>query len=109
MSVLQTTGKTYIGVQLSRIIHRATSEIMLCVCYTNHALDSFLEDLEAAGITEIVRIGGRRRSPHSLRTLTWTALVSVLADPHCWLALPSKLVRIARCHPTPCSVAMSTI
>ncbi|TPX60813.1 hypothetical protein PhCBS80983_g01564 [Powellomyces hirtus] len=37
---------------------------ILCVCYTNHALDQFLEDLIKAGIPEddIVRVGGRSKS-----------------------------------------------
>ena len=32
---------------------------VLCVCLTNHALDSFLEELLDAGITNIVRAGSR--------------------------------------------------
>jgi len=32
------------------------------VCYTNHALDSFLEDLLDVGIKDIVRVGGRSKS-----------------------------------------------
>ncbi|KAI8920392.1 hypothetical protein DFJ77DRAFT_497413 [Powellomyces hirtus] len=37
---------------------------ILCVCYTNHALDQFLEDMIKAGIPEddIVRVGGRSKS-----------------------------------------------
>lgn len=57
------TGKTYIGVQmvkafleLDRHTHAST---ILCVCYTNHALDSFLEELLDAGVDEelFVRLG----------------------------------------------------
>lgn len=53
------TGKTLLGVVLARII-KGTGKIdgpMLCVCYTNHALDQFLEDL--AGHLSVVRCGGR--------------------------------------------------
>ena len=32
---------------------------ILIVCFTNHALDQFLEELLAAGLTDIVRVGGR--------------------------------------------------
>ncbi|KAG8459015.1 hypothetical protein KFE25_006560 [Diacronema lutheri] len=52
------TGKTHVGVRLAEILHRTTDETILCVCYTNHALDSFLLDIIAAGTTNIVRIGG---------------------------------------------------
>ena len=34
------TGKTFLGVQLADIIfRRCPEEKILCVCYTNHALD----------------------------------------------------------------------
>lgn len=36
---------------------------ILCVCYTNHALDQFLECLITVGITDIVRIGGNSKNP----------------------------------------------
>lgn len=32
---------------------------ILCLCLTNHALDSFLEELLAADITSIIRVGSR--------------------------------------------------
>lgn len=34
---------------------------ILCVCYTNHALDQFLEGLLRAGVQKLVRVGGRSR------------------------------------------------
>lgn len=44
----------------------------MCVCYTNHALDSFLEDLLGKGITDLVRIGGGSKNakldPYQLRS-----------------------------------------
>lgn len=39
------TGKTYVGVQLCDILLRHSAAKILCVCYTNHALDQFLEAL----------------------------------------------------------------
>lgn len=57
------TGKTYLGVALAETILAASPKTtILCVCYTNHALDSFLEDLLDAGITKLVRIGGMSKS-----------------------------------------------
>ena len=56
------TGKTHIGVMLSEIILAATECTILCICYTNHALDSFLEGLMSAGVTGIVRMGGQSKS-----------------------------------------------
>lgn len=35
---------------------------ILCVCYTNHALDQFLEHLLQEGVTNIVRVGSRSKS-----------------------------------------------
>jgi hypothetical protein len=42
-------------------MHTYTCEIILVVCYTNHALDQFLEDLSKIGIPEdtIVRLGSK--------------------------------------------------
>lgn len=67
------TGKTFIGVQLCDILYRCTQGKILIVCYTNHALDQFLEALLAKGIKDIVRIGARSKSkalePYNLRQL----------------------------------------
>ncbi|GFH25754.1 uncharacterized protein HaLaN_23766, partial [Haematococcus lacustris] len=56
------TGKTFIGVMLSQAIVHHSQETILCVCYTNHALDQFLEALLDKGIKDIVRIGGGSKS-----------------------------------------------
>ncbi|KAF8553248.1 P-loop containing nucleoside triphosphate hydrolase protein [Imleria badia] len=55
------TGKSFIGALLAKAIHDHTTQSILVVCYTNHALDQFLEDLLGIGIAagSIVRIGGR--------------------------------------------------
>jgi hypothetical protein len=55
-------GKTFIGALVSRIIRDNTDESILCVCYTNHALDQFLEHMLDAGETRLVRIGARSES-----------------------------------------------
>jgi len=44
------------------MIRANTDESILCVCYTNHALDQFLEHLSDHGEQRIVRIGGRSQS-----------------------------------------------
>ena len=41
---------------------RINSGPILCICYTNHALDQFLEHLLDQGITRLVRIGSRSQS-----------------------------------------------
>lgn len=68
------TGKTYVGVQLCDILLRNTSETILCVCYTNHALDQFLEALLDKGVKDIVRVGGRSKSER-LEQFNLTSLV----------------------------------
>jgi superfamily II DNA or RNA helicase len=49
------TGKTFVGALLCDVIKRCSSARILVVCYTNHALDQFLEYMEDKGIKEIVR------------------------------------------------------
>lgn len=55
-------GKTFIGGLLARMIRNNTDASILCVCYTNHALDQFLEYMLDAGEDRLVRIGGRSKS-----------------------------------------------
>ncbi|KAI9097309.1 hypothetical protein DFS34DRAFT_685944 [Phlyctochytrium arcticum] len=60
------TGKSYVGIQLAKILwsnkDKLTLGPIICVCYTNHALDQFLEELLDAGISKIVRMGSRSKS-----------------------------------------------
>jgi AAA domain len=44
------------------MILQNTEETILCVCYTNHALDQFLEHLLDSGEKRLVRLGGRTKS-----------------------------------------------
>lgn len=59
------TGKTYIGVKIASTLLRNLSlegTPMLIICYTNHALDQFLEGI--LHVTEnIVRLGSQSKSP----------------------------------------------
>jgi ribosomal protein L40E len=65
------TGKSFVGTLAAKIIHDNTNEVILCVCYTNHALDQFLEDLLDIGIpaTNIVRIGGSQKVSAKIQPL----------------------------------------
>ncbi|KAK7913879.1 AAA domain-containing protein [Apiospora marii] len=63
------TGKSYTGEKLVQVLlqnkEQAGVELgpILCVCYTNHALDQLLEHLlDKYGIGQIIRIGSRSRS-----------------------------------------------
>ncbi|KAG9321050.1 hypothetical protein KVV02_000380 [Mortierella alpina] len=71
------TGKTKIGVDLMRVLthnaHRMRSGPILCICYSDHALDQFLEHLLDQGINRMVRIGSR--SPERLRQYNLYELV----------------------------------
>lgn len=53
-------GKTFLGVQLTKALlsSRPTQKPILLVCLTNHALDSFLQDLRDAEVTGLLRVGG---------------------------------------------------
>nr|GAT60754.1 predicted protein [Mycena chlorophos] len=54
------TGKSFIGSLLARI-HEKAGRRILVVCYTNHALDQFLEDIMDMGVPadKIIRLGGK--------------------------------------------------
>ncbi|CAH1781587.1 unnamed protein product [Owenia fusiformis] len=68
------TGKTYIGLKIVQaLLHNRDvwtknrmgnieQSPILVVCYTNHALDQFLEGIYKFWKTNIVRIGGRSKS-----------------------------------------------
>ncbi|XP_053401223.1 NFX1-type zinc finger-containing protein 1-like [Mercenaria mercenaria] len=63
------TGKTYVGLKITQLLLNNTSYWknkqecpILVVCYTNHALDQFLEGISQFTDGKIVRIGGRCKS-----------------------------------------------
>ncbi|KAG1856396.1 P-loop containing nucleoside triphosphate hydrolase protein [Suillus subalutaceus] len=57
------TGKSFVGALLAKALHDFTDQTILVVCYTNHALDQFLDDLLKIGIPDdhMVRLGGRAK------------------------------------------------
>lgn len=60
------TGKSYTGVALIKVLlanaEAANLGPILCVCYTNHALDQLLEHLVRGGVEQVIRIGARSKS-----------------------------------------------
>lgn len=62
------TGKTYVGSQIVRMLlrckkyQRIYKGPIFLVCYTNHALDQFLEHI-MEHTDKIVRMGGRSKNP----------------------------------------------
>lgn len=60
------TGKSYTGIALMKILlaNKDVAKLgpIICVTYTNHALDQSLEHLVDAGVKQIIRIGSRSKS-----------------------------------------------
>ncbi|KAI9888232.1 MAG: hypothetical protein M1814_000943 [Vezdaea aestivalis] len=58
------TGKSFIGALIAKALYLYSKETILVVCYTNHALDQFLEDLIQTGIQtdSIVRLGSYNKA-----------------------------------------------
>ena len=55
------TFARFLGVALAKVLLASRPHIsrkpILVVCMTNHALDSYLEDLRNTGVTKLVRLG----------------------------------------------------
>ncbi|KAF9349803.1 hypothetical protein BGX26_011932 [Mortierella sp. AD094] len=79
------TGKTWIGIALMQVLlaNKAQSECgpILCICYTNHALDQFLEHLLDKDVLNIVRVGARSQSER-LEQYNLQALMAVYDKPY---------------------------
>ncbi|RVD83717.1 uncharacterized protein DFL_005496 [Arthrobotrys flagrans] len=60
------TGKSFVGTKIVKVLlaNKTKADLgpVVCVCYTNHALDQFLEHLLDIGIDNIVRLGSRSKS-----------------------------------------------
>ena len=60
------TGKSFTGVAiLKALLHnRDAADLgpIICVCYTNHALDQLLEHLVKDGVEQLIRLGSRSKS-----------------------------------------------
>lgn len=70
------TGKSFCGSLIAKAILSETAETILVVCYTNHALDQFLEELMDIGVpeTEICRLGGSAKISARLQPLTISSI-----------------------------------
>lgn len=60
------TGKSYTGVAIIKTLlkNRNTAKLgpIVCVSYTNHALDQLLEHLVEDGVEQLIRLGSRSKS-----------------------------------------------
>ncbi|RYO80510.1 hypothetical protein DL762_007600 [Monosporascus cannonballus] len=60
------TGKSFTGEKIIQVLlaNKADANLgpILCVCYTNHALDQLLEHLHDQGVKGIIRIGSKSKS-----------------------------------------------
>lgn len=60
------TGKSYTGVAIIKALlkNRDAAKLgpIICVCYTNHALDQLLEHLVKDGVKQLIRLGSRSKS-----------------------------------------------
>ena len=60
------TGKSYTGVAIIKALlhNRNAADLgpIICVCYTNHALDQLLEHLVKDGVMQVIRLGSRSKS-----------------------------------------------
>ena len=70
------TPHSFLGVALTKVLlesrDRVSRRPILIVCTTNHALDSFLKDIQEAGVAKFVRLGGNSKE-------TWTKAFSLRA------------------------------
>ncbi|KAI1412142.1 P-loop containing nucleoside triphosphate hydrolase protein [Hypoxylon sp. FL1857] len=74
------TGKSLVGALLAKVLLDNTSETMLVLSYTNHALDQFAEDLLDIGISpdNIVRLGSKSSPRTEPLTLKFQSPVPLL-------------------------------
>ncbi|KAJ5058920.1 NFX1-type zinc finger-containing protein 1 [Bipolaris maydis] len=72
------TGKSYLGLRIVKVLlglsKKANLGPIMIVCYTNHALDQFLEHLLGMGVTKLIRVGAMSKSKrlegHNLRSVS---------------------------------------
>jgi hypothetical protein len=83
------TGKTHVGVVIAQAIREAalakqTPVRILCMCFTNHALDNFLEALLDAGVpqSKLIRMGGSDKISERLQKLSIRKMQDVKFERH---------------------------
>lgn len=68
------TGKTFLGVELAHAILQSSEQRLLVVCYTNHALDQFLEAMivkKGWGLPEVARLGVKSKNEELSKFSVW--------------------------------------
>lgn len=68
------TGKTFVGVELAHAILQTSKQQLLVVCYTNHALDQFLEamiDKKGWGVPKVARLGIKSKNETLSKYCVW--------------------------------------
>ena len=86
------TGKSYTGVALMKVLmaNKKAAKLgpVLCVTFTNHALDQILEHLIDAGVEQVIRIGSRSKSERlsavNLRTVAQKESLTKLEGRERW-------------------------
>lgn len=77
------TGKSFTGVAIIRTLlgnaRKAQLGPLICVCYTNHALDQLLEHLVKAGVKQVIRVGGQSKS-EMLKPINLRSVVMEMED-----------------------------
>eukprot|EP01031_Cornospumella_fuschlensis_P026332 gene26332-31809_t len=71
------TGKTYVGIQIVKALLRTMPDArILCLCYTNHALDSFLESLLDNGVRadDMIRFGSLSRISERIKSRSYQGI-----------------------------------
>ncbi|KAL9003978.1 MAG: hypothetical protein Q9188_003184 [Gyalolechia gomerana] len=63
VDLIQGAGKSFIGAILAKVLHENLHETILVLCYTNHALDQFLEDILDIGVSDeqMLRLGSKSK------------------------------------------------
>nr|XP_018911144.1 PREDICTED: NFX1-type zinc finger-containing protein 1-like [Bemisia tabaci] len=99
------TGKSFIGALIGKTIYQYSTETILVVCYTHHALDDFVKDLLQLGIPkcDIVRLGSSQKATPITKPLALREQKAFLShsqrdlvrDLKCLLANKEKSLEIA--------------
>lgn len=93
------TGKSFIGELIAKVLLKATDEKILCVCYTNHALDQFLEALHNKGEQNLVRLGISSKNEtvkkYELRSLTAKAQFDLETRKE-WFLIKNEMERLEK-------------
>ncbi|TGO38884.1 hypothetical protein BHYA_0065g00190 [Botrytis hyacinthi] len=88
------TVKSFLGVKLVKVLlscKTARLGPIIIVCYTNHALDQFLEHLVQFGIEKVIRIGGQSNR-RSLMEKTFEWCLKVGGEPFdLWLRYNTEM------------------